>query len=223
MDKQKAKNIIKYTIMGAGLALIVLYLTLTNIHNTENPFEGLSEQEVQVFKSIDDETRLALIGVPQDSIIAHIDKADSATVQLSRFNPNKYQIVQEVLQNNHQLAYRLYIGIRFILLAFLCIILYVKFIGPLNYQISFQKALFEATKLVLLFALLLAGATLINQIVYSGMPDVSVLFTALFTQIIKMLKLGLVYGVFISAFLWFHPNNMLRLKKKQEKENQKGA
>jgi hypothetical protein len=223
MDNQKAKNIIKYTIMGAGLALILLYISLTGIHKSRNKASLLSKEEISVFQSIDDDTKMALIGIPQDSILAHIDKADSATVLLGQLPVEKYQLVQNVLQNNHQLTYRLFIGIRFILVAFLAVVLYVKFIGTLNYRISFQKALFEATKMVLLFALLLALATVINQMVHYGTPEITTLLTGLFTQLIKMLKLGLIYGVVISAFLWFHPNNMLRLEKKQQKENQKGA
>lgn len=221
MDKQKAKKIIKTTVMSALAALILLYISLGKIYQNEKPFEDLSSSEVTLFQSIDEETKLALVGIPQDSLLAHTEDLDSLSAVLAQVPPASYDSMQKTMKNNSDLAYALFAGVRFILILFLSIVLYLKFIGPLSYAISFQKGLFEGTKLVLLFGIFLAIATTINQFIFSGIPRLDVLFSGLFTQMIKMLKIGLIYSVVIAAFLWFHPQNQLRLQKVAERENKK--
>lgn len=185
----------------------------------DNP-EGLnflSSSQQEKLWSLPEEDKIALIQLDWDNRVEWFEKDSLKTQLIASLNQIEFEIVQSFNLNQLERAKWMYIMIRLILLAFLFTSVYIYFTQTVKFSISFQKALFTATKLTVLFAVFVLIATLFQILLSSGF-SLNVWEVLLF-QFVNMLKTGLLYSVAISVFIYFHPHNQLRIQQKKQRKN----
>lgn len=201
-----------------GISTFVLvcltYLIIYSVFYNQNEFKDLSSDEIQTYFKIPEENRMAITGAPQDSLNLIKELAQNEREFLQKLSVVKYQTLQQSLNNNLEMAKWVYSIVRLCLIAYIFGIIYWLFTKELNYEISFQKAMYTGTKTSVLFAIYTAVATLLAQFIFNQLPNAVVVFQALLMQFLNMLKTGLIYTVAISIFIYFHPHNTLRKKSK---------
>jgi len=107
---------------------------------------------------------------------------------------------------------------RLVLLLFVFFSLYFYFIDDLKYRGEMQKIFFRGTLLSLLFTVFTSAGFFI---VYLKNPQVEIenysLLQSWFVQFTKFLKYGMLYTVLTLVWLYFHPQNITRRRKKSNK------
>lgn len=204
--------------IGAFVLVCLTYITIYSVFYNPNEFADLKTDEVQTFFKISEDNRMSITGAPQDSLDLVKELSPNERSFLQNLSSQKYQIIQNSLQTSLSMAKWVYSIIRLFLIAYILGVIYWLFTKPLNYEISFQKAMYTGTITSVLFALYTAVATLLVQFVFNHIPNGVVVFQALLMQFLNMLKTGLIYTVAISVFIYFHPHNNLRKKSKKQAE-----
>jgi hypothetical protein len=109
----------------------------------------------------------------------------------------------------------LFNAIRLVLLLYLFFSLYFYFVDDLKYKGNVQKIFFRGTILSLLFTIFTSAGFFI---VYLKNPVIEVenysLLQSWFVQFTKFLKYGMLYTVLTLIWIYFHPQNMTRRRKK---------
>ena len=204
--------------IGAFVLVCLTYIVIYSVFFNTNEFAELQSDEIQSFFKISEDNRMAITGAPQDSLQLVKELSPNERSFLQDLPKEKYQILQYSLDTNLSMAKWVYSIIRLILIAYILAVIYWMFTKPLNYEISFQKAMYIGTKISVLFALYTAVATLLVQFIFNQIPNSVIVFQALLMQFLNMLKTGLIYTVAISVFIYFHPHNTLRKKSKKQAE-----
>lgn len=204
--------------IGAFVLVCLTYIVIYSVFFNPNEFAELQSGEIQSFFKISEDNRMAITGAPQDSLQLVKELSPNERSFLQDLPKEKYQILQNSLDTNLSMAKWVYSIIRLILIAYILAVIYWMFTKPLNYEISFQKAMYTGTKISVLFALYTAVATLLVQFIFNQIPNSVIVFQALLMQFLNMLKTGLIYTVAISVFIYFHPHNTLRKKSKKQAE-----
>ena len=204
--------------IGAFVLVCLTYIVIYSVFFNPNEFTELQSDEIQSFFKISEDNRMAITGAPQDSLQLVKELSPNERSFLQDLPKAKYQILQNSLDKNLSMAKWVYSIIRLILIAYILAVIYWMFTKPLNYEISFQKAMYIGTKISVLFALYTAVATLLVQFIFNQIPNSVIVFQALLMQFLNMLKTGLIYTVAISVFIYFHPHNTLRKKSKKQAE-----
>lgn len=204
--------------IGAFVLVCLTYIVIYSVFFNPNEFTELQSDEIQSFFKISEDNRMAITGAPQDSLQLVKELSPNERSFLQDLPKAKYQILQNSLDTNLSMAKWVYSIIRLILIAYILAVIYWMFTKPLNYEISFQKAMYTGTKISVLFALYTAVATLLVQFIFNQIPNSVIVFQALLMQFLNMLKTGLIYTVAISVFIYFHPHNTLRKKSKKQAE-----
>jgi len=204
--------------IGAFVLVCLTYITIYSVFFNPNEFAELQSDEIQSFFKISEDNRMSITGAPQDSLNLVKELSPNEREFLQKLSSQKYQIIQNSLQTNLSMAKWIYSVVRLFLIAYILSVIYWLFTKPLNYEISFQKAMYTGTITSVLFALYTAIATLLVQFIFNHIPNGVVVFQALLMQFLNMLKTGLIYTVAISVFIYFHPHNNLRKKSKNQAE-----
>lgn len=116
------------------------------------------------------------------------------------------------------LAMYMFNATRLVLVLFMFFSLYFYFIDELQYRGDVQKIFFRGTLLSLLFTIFTSAGFFT---VYLKNPDMGVenydLFGSWLVHALKVLKYGMLYTVLTLIWIYFHPNNMTRRRKKKSK------
>ncbi|MFT6745987.1 MAG: hypothetical protein ACJAZ2_000325 [Glaciecola sp.] len=108
---------------------------------------------------------------------------------------------------------------RLVLLLFMFFSLYFVFVDELRYRGTMIKILLRGCILSLLFTIFPAAGTIL---LYLKNPVIDVenysLFESLLMQSLEFLKYGLLYTVLTYIWIYFHPQNITRRRKKDTKK-----
>ena len=117
------------------------------------------------------------------------------------------------------LSMHIFNSTRLVLLLYMFFSLYFYFVDELNYRGDVQKILFRGTILSLLFTMFTSAGIVA---VYLKNPVVDVegfsLLQSLFIPFREFLVYGLVYAVLTLIWIYFHPQNLTRRRKKDTKK-----
>jgi hypothetical protein len=116
------------------------------------------------------------------------------------------------------LAMYMFNATRLVLLLFMFFSLYLYFINELKYRGEIQKIFFRGTLLSLLFSIFTSAGFLT---VYFKNPDMGIenydLFGSWLIHVLKIVKYGMLYTVLTLTWIYFHPQNLTRRRKKETK------
>lgn len=203
------------------LLVVLSYIGINKAYYNPEPFKGLNETEIEIYSKLSEEDKITIIGVPHDSIKTVTDISDSTAISLAQIPTSSYQIFQEAITTNLTLAKYLFYVIRLLLIFYIFIYCYHLFTNKFKYSISFQSALYAGCKLTIGFCIFVISATMINQLIFNTEINLNILVQSLFVQFLNTLKIGVMYAVFTAIFLYFHPQNQLRLEQKRKKQEKK--
>lgn len=120
-----------------------------------------------------------------------------------------------MLFEGQELGQYLHSAIRLILLLYMFVTLNFYFIEKLKYEGEFQKIMYKGVLMSLLFA---CFTSIGFFIALSLNPQDNIenfsIFSAWFVHAKEIVKFGLMYTVFVMIWIYFHPNNKVRLRKK---------
>lgn len=206
----------------AFILILVVYISVYESTSDSSEFEKLTIQERVTFFQLEENDRIKIIGLPQDSIESKSDFSDTARVILANTPPTTYQVYQDVSEQGADVSKTIFIFKRLILLVFLFLTSYLSYTKVHKFNVAFQKILFENVLGSIVFALFSVTAFLITQYLRGNVGDISYMLQMLLGDGIETLKYGLLYSIFISIFLYFDPRNIhwynKRLAKKQAAE-----
>lgn len=200
--------------LATGILVFLTYLVLNLVFEQTDTVQLLKSEDLKTLAELKEDEKFAFVGVAQDSLQQIESLSKESAVKLQEIPKEHYQIIQDLSLNNLSRAKWAHGLVRLWLIFYLFSSIFILFTKKLNYEISFQKALFHASKLSIFFALFVGGATFITQIIF----DQEIAVQALFVQFVNMLKTGIIYGILISIFIYFHPQNLLRLKNKKQQQ-----
>jgi len=116
------------------------------------------------------------------------------------------------------MAMYLFNGTRLVLLLYMFFSLYFYFVDDLKYRGEIQKIFFRGALLSLLFTVFTSAGFFI---VYFKNPVIEVenfsLLQSWFVQFTKFLKYGMLYTVLTLIWIYFHPQNLTKRRKKETK------
>lgn len=118
----------------------------------------------------------------------------------------------------------LFFAIRFLLLLYIFFLLNHHFTNKLKYEGDFQKIMYKGVILSLIFTCYTSIGLYIKYLSTAQGEDFNFL-PAWFVHAKEMVKVGLLYTLFMVVWIHFHPYNQVRLRKKaarlaKEKEAQ---
>lgn len=107
----------------------------------------------------------------------------------------------------------LFFAVRFLLLLYIFFLLNHHFTNKLNYEGDFQKVMYKGVILSLMFTCYTSIGLFIKYYITAQGADFNVL-PAWFVHAKEMVKVGLLYTLFMVIWIHFHPYNQVRLRKK---------
>lgn len=129
-----------------------------------------------------------------------------------------FMVVFPMVFEGEELAQNLFYAVRFVLALFLFLSLYLHFTTKLNYEGDFQKIMYKGVILSLVYGCFTSIGFFINLGInpQDGVANYSA-FSAWFIQMKEIVKVGLLYTIPIMIWIYFHPQNRVRNRKKAER------
>ena len=211
----------KFKLIPTITFLLVLssYLILNLTFSDDSVEKSLSKAEVLQFKKLSEEEKKIVASLNQTDVATHIQIEDSSKAQIGDIPSPTYAKFKKVIIQKSSLASYLHSSVRLIMALFIFFALYIKFTKELNYKTTFSKILYEGVKLILLYSLFVIASTLISQYIFSNgkRPSIGFVFESIFYQFLKILQIGGLYAIFVSVFIYFHPQNIIRQQERAKK------
>lgn len=194
--------------------LVITYLSIYSAYNDDSIYEGIETKDLLDYAQLEEVDQIKIIGLPQDSVVVKSDFTDKGKEILSNIDKTTYIAFQNISSQMAAVSEQLYYLKRLILLLFLFTTTMVAFKHKFKFNVTFQKALFENVKTSLLFVLFAITSLLITQSVLGTVRSGGQMVQIFLSDGVKTLKYALLYSVFISAFIYFHPQNIHWYKKR---------
>jgi len=201
--------------------MVITYLSIYSSYNDESIYEGIETGDLIDYAQLKEVDQIKIIGLPQDSVVVKSDFTDEGKEILSNIDQTTYFAFQNISSQMAAVSEKLYYLKRLILLVFLFTTTMVAFKHKFKYNVTFQKALFENVKTSLLFVLFALTSLLITQSALGTVRSSGQMVQIFLSEGVKTLKYALLYSVFISAFIYFHPQNIHWHKKRVARKEAK--
>lgn len=210
-----------------GIAFILIFLSYYWVYNTfavASDFDDLTIEDKITFLSLEENDKIKIINLPQDSVPVVTDFTDSAKVILGNLPSEKYIAFQGMSEQITTVSEYIFYAKRLILLGFILAMAYVSYTKKHKFNVAFQKILFENVLSGVVFTLFSAVAFLLTQTIRGNFGSASYMFQMLFGDALETLKYSLIYSILIAAFIYFDPRNInwyqKRIARKRKKEEQ---
>jgi len=210
-----------------AIAFILIFVSYYGIYSNyavSEKFDDLTVQDKITYLSLDENDKIKIINLPQDSVNVKPDFSDSAKVILNALPNDKYIAFQGMSEQITTVSEYIFYAKRFLLLGFILVMAYVSYTKKHKFNVTFQKILFENVLSGIVFTLFSAVAFLLTQSIRGNIGSASYMFQMLFGDAIETLKYSLIYSIMIAVFIYFDPRNinwynkrLARKKKNEEK------
>ena len=211
-----------------AVAFILIFASYYGIYDqyaVSSTFEDLSIKDKITYLSLDENDKIKIIDLPQDSIVMKADFSDSSKVILSNIPSEIYDSYQNMSERITTVSEYIFYAKRFILLLFVLTMSYLNYSKKHKFNITFQKILFENVLSSVVFTLFSVVAFLLTQTIRGNVGSTSYMFQMLIGDAVETLKYGLLYSVLIAVFIYFEPRNIhwynKRIERKKKNEEKK--
>ena len=198
--------------------IFAAYFGIYNQHAASSKFEDLSLKDKITYLELDENDKIKIIHLPQDSVAVKSDFSDSSKVILSDLPIETYTSYQEMSEQITTVSEYIFYAKRFILLLFILVMAYIAYTKKHKFNVAFQKILFENVINSAAFTLFSVVAFLLTQTIRGNVGSTSYLFQMLLGDAVETLKYGLLYSIFIAGFIYFDPRNINWYQKRVERK-----
>tara|TARA_B100000795_G_C22725594_1_gene409304 strand:- start:118 stop:780 length:663 start_codon:yes stop_codon:yes gene_type:complete len=206
------------------ILLFVSYYGIYSNYAVSEKFDNLTVQDKITYLSLEENDKIKIIRLEQDSVSVKPDFSDSAKVILTNLSNDKYIAFQGMSEQITTVSEYIFYAKRFLLLIFILVMAYVSYTKKNQFNMAFQKILFENVINGIVFTLFSAVAFLLTQTLRGNFGSASYMFQMLFGDAIETLKYSLIYSILIAILIYFDPRNinwnqkrLARKKKNEEK------
>lgn len=214
----------KFKVIPAAvfILLVASYLAIFSSYSDTKVYNELSPSDLTGYSKLEENDQIKIIGLPQDSVQVKPDFSKEGKEILGNVSNETYTAFQTISSQMAGVSEKIYFVKRLILLGFLLTTIMVAFKKKFKYNVTFQKALYENVKVSLMFVLFSITALLITQTVLGTLRSTGQMAQIFLGEAVSTLKYALLYSVFISIFIYFHPQNIhwynKRLERKRKNE-----
>lgn len=207
------------------LLIFAVYFGIYTKYAVSSNFDDLSTKDKIIYLSLDENEKIKIINLPQDSVSVKSDFSDSSKTILRNIPSETYDSYQNMSEQITTVSEYIFYAKRFILLVFILIMGYIAYSKKHKFNITFQKILFENVLNSVVFTLFSVVAFLLTQTIRGNIGSTSYMFQMLFGDALETLKYGLIYSILIAVFIYFEPRNIhwyqKRLERKKKNEEKK--
>jgi hypothetical protein len=142
------------------LLIFAAYFGIYSQYAVSSTFEDLSTKDKIIYLSLDENEKIKIINLPQDSVSVKSDFSDSSKIILRNIPSETYNSYQNMSEQITTVSEYIFYAKRFILLVFILIMAYITYSKKHKFNITFQKILFgdaiETLKYGLIYSILIA-------------------------------------------------------------------
>ncbi len=204
-----------------AVAFVLIFASYFGIYNqyaVSSEFEDLSMKEKITYLGLDENDKIKIINLPQDSVAVKSDFSDSSKVILGDLPSETYVSYQGMSEQITTVSEYIFYAKRFILAVFVFVMAYISYTKKHKFNVTFQKILFENVTSSFIFTLFSIVAFLLTQTIRGNVGSTSYMFQMLLGDAVETLKYGLLYSIFIAGFIYFDPRNINWYQKRVERK-----